>query len=95
MDTDDELEKIEAEVAELGKQMQAKRDRALEILKGRIGHVRQNRFRIETARIYFGGSNTRIFFEGPRLKQNGDVWAVARESSPLGLFDRIEPAQSS
>ena len=87
----EELEQIECEISDLGKQMQAKRDRALEILKGRVARVRGNRFRIESARVYFGGLNTRIFFEGPRLKQNGEPWAAARESTPLALFDMIEP----
>jgi hypothetical protein len=92
---EEELERIEADISELGRQMQVKRDRALEILKGRIARVRGNRFRIDGGRIYFGGFNTRIFFEGPRLRANGKLWAVVRESAPLGLIDMIEPLAES
>jgi hypothetical protein len=87
----EELEKIEDEIAELGRQIEAKRDRALEILCGRIGVVRGTRFRIDRAYPRFGGSSCRLFFSGPALKQNGEPHARNGESAPLGLFDSIEP----
>lgn len=53
----DELEAIESEIADLGRQIEAKRDRALAILRGRIATVRKVRFRIDRAHPYFGGSS--------------------------------------
>jgi len=91
----EELDQIEAEVAELGRQMLAKRDRALEILKGRVATVRTRQFIIRSAKPYFGGVNTRLFFEGPQLKQDGSPHARACESAPLGMIDAIGPAVTS
>jgi hypothetical protein len=88
----EELERIEADVAELGRQLLARRDRALEILKGRVATVRGCRFIIRSAKPYFGGINTRLFFEGPQLKQNGSPHARACEAAPLGMIDNIGPA---
>lgn len=90
----EELEQIERDVLDLGRQLEAKRHRALEILKDRVALVRGNRFRIQGARAYAGGAGYRLFFEGPRLKQNGDPWANAQESAPLRLLD-FEPLSHS
>lgn len=90
----EELEQIENEVAELGRQMLAKRDRALEILKGRIATIRGHRFIIRSAKPYFGGLNTRLFFEGPQLKRDGKPHARTCETAPLGMIDSIDPASS-
>lgn len=86
----EELEQIENDVAELGRQIEAKRDKALEILRGRVATIRGNRFRISTAKIYFGGMGTSLFFSGPVLKRNGEPHARHEESAPLGLIDEIE-----
>lgn len=86
----EELDKIDDEIAELGRQIEAKRDRALEILRGRIATVRNNRFRIDRAHPYFGGMSCKLFFTGPVLKQDGTPHARHTESVPVALMDKIE-----
>lgn len=94
MNPAEELEQIESELAELGKQARQKEARALEILRGRVAVIRGNRFRIERAALHFGGSPQnplKLYFGGPRLRPNGEPHARNSESVPLALIDEIEP----
>lgn len=89
----EELEKIESEITDLGRQMIAKRDRAIDILFGRIGTTRSGKkFRINRADLYFGGGDVRMFFRGPVLKKNGLAHARAEESATIRTFEKIERA---
>lgn len=90
MNEADELEQIDSAIADLGRQIEAKRDRAMEILRGRIATVRGGRFRIDRAHPHFGGMSCKLFFSGPTLKQNGEPHARNGESVPLQLIDKIE-----
>lgn len=88
-----ELEKIEGEIIELGRQMMVKRTRAIDILFGRIGTTKSGKkFRIVRADLYFGGGDVRLFFRGPVLKKDGTAHARAEESATLRTFEKIERA---
>jgi hypothetical protein len=91
-----ELEQLEVEIDVLGREINKKRERALEIMKDRIATVRGKRFLIQSARAHFSGmGGVRIFYEGPQLKQDGSPHARNRESAPSGMMDKIEAARST
>lgn len=89
----EEMEKIENEIADLGRQIVARRNRAVEILRGRIRFIRGHRFRIERATPVMGGmGDCKLFYSGPRLKQDGTPSTRTTESAPMLLIDKIERA---
>lgn len=89
----DELEKIESEIIELGRQMMAKRARAIDILFGRIATTKSGKkFRINRADLYFGGGDVRMFFRGPVLKKNGLAHARHEEYATIRSLEKIERA---
>jgi hypothetical protein len=85
----EELSRLCDEIADLGSKIEARRKRALDIVGGMIATRNGNDFLVRSARVYFGGSATRLFFEGPRLKQDGTPHARTTDAGSLNLIEKL------
>lgn len=85
----EEIELIEADIAELGARIEQKRARVLEILQGRTAVVRGKKFTITGTRIYPGRTRYRVFYTGPVLKKDGTPRLRETESAPLHMIESI------
>lgn len=85
-----ELDQIAVEIADLGEKIERKRARVLELVKDAVALTRRGqRYRIDYVKVYQGGSEFRIFLEGPLLKKDGKPHACTRVSSPIALLAKL------
>ena len=96
--TDEELKTVGRlcdEIAELGRDIEAKRAAILGIVNGMVAKRGESEFLVQRARVYFGGAGARVFFEGPFLKKDGTPHARNEGSGTLNMIDRLErPART-